>query len=296
MEKLRIDLSEIIKRLDIVTKELVSTRFIGNYKSVFKGRGLEFEGYKDYTSGDDASLIDWKKSKKIHRLLIKQFQEERNLTLFFLVDVSSTMVCGSIEKLKSEYAAEFIASLAYVTLNAGDSVGFAMFSDRVIKRMPPEKNMHHFYDILKSLANPLFYGGGCDLGTALKLAMNFLEKGSILIVVSDFIGLREDWQRYLEVVSGKFDVIGVMIKDPSDEILPEDSHQVMLEDPISEKQLLIIPNQIKAGYERHVIFRREMIRRIFLRSNCDFIELTTNKPFLGEIIKFFEKRARRGRG
>lgn len=292
MEKLRIDVSEIIKRLEIVTKGLVSTRIVGSYKSVFKGRGLEFEEYKDYVPGDDASLIDWKSSKKANKLLIKKLEEERNLNIFFLIDVSSTMVCSSIEKLKSEYAAEFVASLSYVTLNAGDSVGFALFSDKVIKKLPPGRSRHQFYTILKNLANPLFYEGDYDLGDALKFAMSFLERGSILIIVSDFIGLRGEWQRYLEIASGKFDVIGVMIKDPTDAILPEDSHQVMMGDPIFERQLLVVPNDIRDRYERYVREQKMRIKRIFLETNCDFIELFTNKPFLGEVIKLFEKRAR----
>lgn len=292
MEKLKIELSEIIKRLDIITRDMVSTRIVGNYKSVFKGHGLEFEGYKDYTSGDDASLIDWKSSKKANKLLIKELKEERNVTLFFLIDVSSTMVCSSIKKLKSEYAAEFVASLSYTTLDAGDAVGFALFSDRIIKKMPPARSRHQFYVILKNLANPLFYGGNFDLADALKFTMNFLDRGSILVIVSDFIGLKEEWQKYLEITSGKFDVIGVMVQDPTDAVLPEDSHQVMLEDPISGRQLLVVPNQIRARYEGYVKAQKERIKRIFLQSNCDFIELFTNRPFLGEVIKFFNKRAR----
>ncbi len=295
MEKLKIDLSEIVKRLDIITKDMVSTRMVGNYKSVFKGRGLEFEGYKEYTPGDDATLIDWKSSKKSNKLLIKELEEERDLTLFFLIDVSSTMACSSIKKLKSEYAAEFVASLSYTTLDAGDSVGFAMFSDQIIKRMPPARSKHQFYAILKTLANPLFYGGDYNLAEALKFTMSFLEKGSILMIVSDFIGLKGDWQRYLEVASGKFDVIGVMVNDPADVILPEDSHQVMLEDPIAGGQLLVIPDQIKDRYEEHVEAQRRTMKRIFLKANCDFMELSTNKPFIGEIIKFFNKRAGGGR-
>lgn len=291
MEKLKIDLSELVKRLDIITKDLVSTMMVGNYKSVFKGRGLEFEDYIEYTPGDDASLIDWKSSKKANKLLIKKLEEERDLTLFFLIDVSSTMACSSIKKLKSEYAAEFVASLSYITLDAGDSVGFAMFSDQIIKRMPPARSRHQFYAILKTLANPLFYGGGYNLGEALKFTMSFLEKGSILMIVSDFIGLKGEWQKYLEVASGKFDVIGIMVNDPTDIVLPEDSHQVMLEDPISGGQLLVVPDQIREKYGEYVGAQRMTTRRIFLESDCDFIELSTNKPFIGEIIKFFNKRA-----
>lgn len=293
MEKLKLDLSEDIKRLEVITKYLVNTKIIGNYKSVFKGLGLEFEAYKDYTPNDDSSLIDWKSSKKAHKLLIKEFKEERNLNIFFLVDSSSTMVCSSIKKLKNEYAAEFTASLAYAMLNAGDAVGFALFGDRIIKKIPPARTKHQFYALLKNLSNPLFYGGDYDLGNALKFIMNFLEQGSAVIIVSDFIGLKGEWQKYLKIAAGKFDVIGVMVRDPVDEVLPEDKHQVMLEDPISGNQLLIVPNQIRNMYKEYVEIQKGMIRSIFLKSGCDFIELITNKPFIGEVIKFFKAREKR---
>lgn len=293
MEKLRVDLAESIKKLEIITKYLVNTRIVGNYRSVFKGKGLEFEGYRDYTQRDDSSLIDWKSTKKAHKVLVKEFKEERNLSVFFLVDASSTMLCGSIKKLKSEYAAEFAASLAYAMLNAGDSVGFALFSDRVIRKMPPSRTKHQFYALLKNLADPMLYGGDYDLGNAIKFTMEFLESGSVLIIVSDFIGLKGEWQKYLEIARNKFDVIGVMIKDPTDDVLPEDEHEVMLEDPISGEQLLVVPNQIREKYEEDSRARRKMIKSSFLRANCDFMELFTDKPFTGEIIKFFKKREKR---
>lgn len=296
MEELKIDVTETIKKLEIATKNMVTTKIMGNYMSVFKGRGLEFEGYRDYMSGDDSSLIDWKSSKKANKLLIKEFKEERDLKIFFLVDSSSTMECSSIKKLKNEYAAEFVASLSYVMLNTGDSVGFALFSDGIIKMMPPKRTSHQFYAILKNLANPLFYGGGYDLGSSLKFIMNFLERGSILFIVSDFIGLKGEWQKYLEVAAGKYDVIGVMVNDPTDIVLPDDNHRVMLENPVSGRQMLIIPDQIKKRYKEYVETEKRLIKSIFLKLNCDFMRLSTDKPFMGELTKFFRKREKGRKG
>ena len=122
MAKLNIDVSTKIRNLQFATKNLVTSKFLGNYKSVFRGRGLEFDGYRDYTSGDDASLIDWTATKKANKPLVKEFIEERNLNVFFIIDVSSGMLTGSTEKLKSEYAAEMIATIAYSVLNSGARV------------------------------------------------------------------------------------------------------------------------------------------------------------------------------
>jgi uncharacterized protein (DUF58 family) len=293
MEKLNLDISGNIRRLDVITKYLVNTRILGNYRSIFKGHGLEFDGYRDYTSNDDSSKIDWKSSKKANKLLIKEFKEERNLNLFFLVDASSTMVCSSIKKLKNEYAAEFVLSLAYIMFGVGDAVGIAIFNDEIIKRLKCDRTSYQFYAMLQILSNPLYYGGDYDLTKALKFALNFLDEHTVLMVVSDFIGLKEGWERALQIAAVKFDIIGIMIRDPSDLTLPDDKHQVMLGDSISGDQLLIIPNKIRASYEEFTKNQIELIKSAFLRANCDFIQLTTNKSFIDELIGFFKRREKR---
>ena len=128
-KQLRIDPSIVVKRLKILTNNIVNSQLVGNYRSVFKGRGLEFEGYRHYTPDDDASSIDWKASVRSKEMLVKQLIDERNVSVFFLIDVSSSMVYSTTDKLKVEYMAELVATLSYVILSAGDSVGFALFID-----------------------------------------------------------------------------------------------------------------------------------------------------------------------
>src|SRR3989344_2496505 len=126
MRKLRVKLAPAIRQLEVVTRGMVSTRLIGQYKSVFKGKGLEFA------------------SRRANQLLVKQFVEERNLEVFFLIDTSASMVFGSTEKLKNEYVAELVASLAYVILESGDSVGFALFNEKIIAKFPPANGKNQF--------------------------------------------------------------------------------------------------------------------------------------------------------
>jgi len=293
MEKLNLDISGSIRRLDWIAKNLVSTRLLGNYRSIFKGHGLEFDGYRDYTSNDDSSKIDWKSSKKANKLLIKEFKEERNLNLFFLVDASSTMVCSSTKKLKNEYAAEFVAALAYIMYGQGDRVGIALFNDVIIKSLLPGRENYQFYALMEILSNPLFYGGDYDLANALRYTLNVIDEHSVVLVVSDFIGLREGWEKALQIAAVKFDVIGVMIRDPSDMELPEDTHQVMLGDTISGDQLLVIPDKLRERYREYTRNQVKLIKSTFLRCNCDFLELITNKPFMDELIGFFKRREKR---
>lgn len=293
MEKLNIDISGSIRRLDVITKYLVNTRILGNYKSIFKGHGLEFDGYRDYTADDDSSKIDWKSSKKANKLIIKEFKEERNLNLFFLVDASSTMVCSSTKKLKNEYAAEFVASLSYIMFDQGDCVGLALFNDEIIKRLKPERTTYQFYAMLQILSNPLYYGGDYDLTNALKFALNFLSEHTVVMIVSDFIGLKEGWEKALQIAAVKFDIIGVMIRDPADMELSGDKHQLMFGDSISGDQLLIIPDKIRERYAEYTKNQVKLIKSAFLRSNCDFIYISTTKSFIDELIGFFKRREKR---
>ncbi len=283
-----------IKKLNILTKQLVSTPFIGHYKSVFKGRGLEFDGYREYTYTDDSRLIDWKASMRTNQLLIKEFIEERNLNVFFLIDSSSSMVFGSTEKLKNEYSGEVAASLAYVIQKVGDSIGFALFNNKIQSFTPPYLGEKQFYLLLNKLTEKKFYGGGYNFIKASKFILANLRKGDLVIILSDFIGLKGEWKKYITMLAKKFELIGIMIRDPRDDTLPDDgSYQVVISDPFSDKTTIIQPKKIKNEYERYAKRQKEAIKKIFLKNNSDFLELNTSKEFLTSLIKLFKRREKR---
>lgn len=290
MRELKIDLTKGIKQLEVITKGLVTTSLVGQYKSVFKGKGLEFADFREYAPDDDASMIDWKASARANKILIKEYMEERNIEIFFLVDTSSSMVFGSTEKLKNEYAAEIAASLSYVMLQAGDSVGFALFNDRIVEKFPPGHGKNQFYIISKSLVNPNFYGYGFDLEEALKFLIGYLRERTVVIIVSDFVGLKGEWQKYLKICSKKFDMISIMIRDPRDRTLPDEKRRVIIQDPYSSKQLVVVPSEIKHEYEAYVLQQEREIKEQFQKAGCEMIYLSTDKPFAPPIIDFFRKR------
>ncbi|MBI2651499.1 DUF58 domain-containing protein [Candidatus Woesearchaeota archaeon] len=294
-KELKLELSEGVKRLKILTNRIVNTGFVGNYKSVFKGRGLEFEDYRPYTANDDAAIIDWKASVKSKQLLVREFVEERNLSVFFLIDVSSSMIYGSIDKLKMEYVGELAASLSYGVLNAGDSAGFALFTDKIVKNVPPSQGLLQYHHLISTLVDPKYYGGKYDLSEALKFTLAFLKQTSVVIIMSDFIGLKNDWEKYVRMMAKKFDVIGIMAKDPRDMTLPEYNGQVMLEDPFSGKRILVRPNSIREDYEAYVLRQDKLIKDAFLNAGADFVELITNESFVKPITNLFIKRAKRMR-
>ena len=294
-KELKLDLTVGIKRLGLITRSLVNSKIVGDYRSVFKGSGLEFHDYRHYTPEDDASMIDWKASIRSQELLVKEFIEERNLSVFFLIDVSSSMLYSTLDKLKIEYSAELIATLSYTILQAGDSVGFALFNDKVIRQQPPKAGARQYYNVVRTLADTSHYGGAYDLCEALKFTMAFLKEFSVVIIISDFIGLKNDWKHYLKLVGKKFDLIGIMIRDPRDKFLPDYDGQAILGDMYSDKQLVVNINSISGDYTRYVEAREREIKSAFIDSKSDFIELTTDKPFLKPVTDLLLRRAKRTR-
>lgn len=292
-KELNIDLTASISRLNIITNRLVNTNFVGSYRSVFRGRGLEFADYRPYTPNDDASMIDWKASVKSQELFVKEFIEERNLSVFFLIDVSSTMIYASIDKLKIEYAAELIATLSFAVMHAGDSVGFALFNDKVIRYNLPSLGAKSHFTLIKTLVDTTYYGGNYDLSEALKFTLTSLKEDSIVIIVSDFIGLKNEWENKLKMLAKKFDVIGIMIRDPRDKTLPDYNGKVILGDMYSDRQIIADVDSIRSQYSEYVESKEKEISKIFSDAGGDFVSLITDRPFVAPITDLFLRRAKK---
>ena len=290
MPKLNVEVFSLIKELEVGLKILVETRIASRYRSVFIGKGLEFEEFRNYSINDDATNIDWKASIRANKLLVKRFKEERDLDVFFLLDVSSSMIFGSTRKLKIRYAAEVLASLSYFIIQSMDRVGLFLFTDKIIKAIPPSGGNEQFYTILKILIDSSIYGGKYDLSHALRFLMRCTKKRGLLFIVSDFIGLKNDWDDAIRLASAKFDIVGIMIRDPRDEKLPIDVGQVVVGDPFSDKSIQIDPARIKKKYESYARKEEKKIREVFLKNNCDFVKLSTDKSFIKPIIELFKKR------
>ena len=290
---LKIDESIGLKKLRVLTNKLVTSKIVGSYRSVFKGRGLEFLDYRHYTPDDDAATIDWKASVRSKELLVKEFAEERNLNVFFLVDVSSSMIYSSIDKLKIEYAIELIATLSYSVLQASDSVSLAMFTDKIVLNEKPSSGINTYMKLMKILIDTRHYGGNYDLAEAIKFTMPLLKESSIVIIVSDFIGLKNDWKHYLKVLGKKADLIGIMISDPNDLRMPDYHGQVILGDALSSRQILVDVDAVREDYAKYVELRDREIHEAFADSKADFLHLRTDEPFIKPITDLFLRRAKK---
>lgn len=292
IKKFEAELVPKIRKLDVYAKQSALSEVIeGNWTTNFKGHGMEFSGYRSYQYGDDASLIDWKASLRSKSLLVKEYEQEKSVNVYFMFDVSNSMLFTSTQKLKAEYAAELISSMAYAILNSGDSVGLSLFTDRLITRLPMNTGRRIHYMLVKDLSNVNNYGGNFNFGKSMNLLFSTLDSRAVLIIVSDFIGLDEKWYKFLRIASQRYEVIGIMIRDPRDRELPKGTGQFELEDPYTGEKLYVDVNQYADAYKKLVEAEEAEIEKHFKATKSDLLKLTTDSDFYMDVVKFFKRRA-----
>ncbi len=288
-KKLNLDIATSISDFEEYMKEFSIQRII--YRVIFRGKGLEFDSYRQYTPDDDAGDIDWKASVKANQTLIKQYIEERDLKIMFLIDVSDNMLFGSTEKLKCEYAAELCSALGHLILNYGDNIGFMLFSDKIVAQALPKKGMKQFDNLVGELSNPDNYGGPSDVERKLDFFLDYLDKSiNAVILVSDFISIKETALATLDLFSNKFETMAIMIRDPLDKEMPELKGEIVIQDPNTKKQMIIDPSILKKSYEKNALEHEQMVKRILTEAGIDFLDLTTDKNFAPVLSEFLKGR------
>ncbi len=290
---LRINVDEQIKRIAILTKKGLFGKLVGEYRSAFRGKGMEFTGYRRYDpDNDDASRIDWKATLRSKELLVRQFEEERNLDVVFLVDTGSSMLYSSHDKLKAEYAAELVGALSYGILRAEDSVGLAVFSSRVHMYLPPQLGDEQFFRIMHVLQREDYYGGRSDFLTAARFALSAFPRTTIIFLVSDYIGLPADFEDVFKLLGVRFELVGMMVRDPRDDELPEEGIVTFL-DPQSLETLTVDTRAYARAFNAYVREFKEDLRRVFKKTQSDLIELRTDEDFIPKLLTFLTHRSKR---
>jgi uncharacterized protein (DUF58 family) len=203
------------------------------------------------------------------------------------------MSFGSTDKLKNEYVIEMFASMAYSLLSGGDSVGLTLFTDRIITTIPPNIGNKQYYIMLKTITNPTLYEGSFDLGKVLHEFNTIMERKSIVVLISDFIGLKGDWYEKLKLTSAKHELLVFVIKDPRDMMLPAEVGQVFVQDPYTGETLLIDTKRVKEEYEHMAHEDDQKLIRIFKELQADYLFLTTNQQFSKTLFSYFKQRALR---
>lgn len=261
------------------------------YKIIFRGRGLEFDSYRNYDPNDDASSIDWKASKRANKLLVKQYIEERDLKIIFLIDTSENMVFGSTDKLKCEYAAELSAALAHLILNNNDNIGFILYNKDIVKFVPPNKGLKQFQIFVDDLSDAVSYTGSSGIEKALDfLLSNADDSISAVIMVSDFLNVNSTHQKILGLIGSRFETIAVMVKDPLDKKLPDINTEVLIEHPVTHERILINPKLFGGVYEKISNQQEEAVKKIFEQSGIDLLSLTTDQYFVIPLVEFLKER------
>jgi uncharacterized protein (DUF58 family) len=262
------------------------------YKNVFKGKGLEFDSYRVFEPSDDASMIDWKASLRSNQILARKYIEERELNVYFLVDVSNGMLFGSGDKLKAEYAAEFAVALAHLVLGAGDRIGLLMFSDRVTKFLPPARTKNQFALFSKFISDTSLYGGGFDVDKAIRHALQTIRSPySIFILISDFLHTGRGNLDAMKLMGTRFETMAVMVRDRLDEDLPYTNYQIAVQDPYTGRQMVLDPEIVRERYKENVLKHNMVLKDVFRKSRIDLLELVTDKNFVIPVSSFLRGRA-----
>jgi len=275
-------------------RDILSKVLEGNFTTLFKGKGMEFAGFREYTYSDDANLIDWAASLRSNKILIREFEVQKSFNVFLLLDVSDKMLFCSTRKnkLKVEHGADIVSRIAYATVRTSNAVGMAMFTDRLVTRIYPNIGYGMVLRINRELSNPNNYGGRSDLKKVIHYVNSFLKVKCLIIIVSDFIGLEPGWGGYMKNLMLDHEVIGMMLRDPRDEEFPDMHSQFMLEDPLSADRLLVDTKQYGSLYAREVVDEEAAIINAFGHQYFSFLKLRTDQNFYDPILRFLQRRAK----
>jgi len=278
-----------VRRIEIATNRLVDQGVAGDYHSVFKGRGVEFAEVRPYQPGDDVRTIDWNVTARMGGPYVKKYVEERDLTVFLALDVSGSLSFGSRAILKRELAAEVAALLAFAALRNQDRVGAALVSSGLDLFLPPRRRRNQVLRLVREVLSTRA-GGETDLEAGLGAVLSTLKQRSVLFLVSDF--LVTPYESALKAAAARHDLIVLEIVDPKDDELPRVG-PVVLRDAETGRVALVDGRRLA---ERHAAQRRRdraALAKLTRRLGVDHLELRTDRPYLGPLVAFFERRRRR---
>ena len=283
-----------VRRVEIATRGLVNDVFSGEYHSVFKGRGMNFAEVREYQYGDDIRSIDWNVTARTGTPFVKVFDEERELTLMLVVDVSASGEFGSQSRMKGEVAVEICAVLAFSAITNNDKVGLIIFSDRIEKFVPPRKGRRHVLRVLRELLYFRPEGRGTDVAGVLEYLARVVRRRAVVFVVSDFFDT--GYQKALAVAGRRHDTIVIRMGDPRERELPAVGY-IELEDAETGELLTVNVSDpaFREAFDREVTETRTALEREFRKTGIDVIEISTDRPYADRLMRFFRQRAKRFR-
>lgn len=281
-----------VRRIEIRTNRLVNDLFGGEYESVFKGQGIEFADVREYIPGDDIRTIDWNVTARSQHPFVKKFVETRELTVLFAVDMSGSQYFGSLDKLKSEIAAEITAILAFSAVKNNDKTGLLITSETVEKFVPVKKGRNHALRVIREILGYQPQKKKTNLVAAMEYLHRVLTRTSVIFLISDFMD--QGYEKALKILSQKHDVIAIHLRDPLEQKFPA-AGLVELRDQESGQTMLVdtTSSAFRNHFQKTAETRQAALEKLFKRLQIDKIDIPTNASYVEPLFKFFKSRERK---
>ncbi len=298
------ELFKKIRRIEITTSRLVTEAFVGQYHSVFKGQGMEFDEVREYIPGDDIRNIDWNVTARTGVPHIKKYVEERELTVMIMVDASRSCHFASRHMLKNRLAAEIAAVLAFSAIRNNDKVGLIFFTDRIEKFLPPRKGVKNVLRLIREILYFRSQNTKTDIGRALEFLSKVTRRRCVAFLISDFVDTHggdvrpqpgaASFQRPLMIANKRHDLIAVTLNDLRERELP-DGGLLRLRDAETGQPVVMDTSsrRVREQYRRQFLDRQERLHRVFQRTGVDHIDIDTDQPYMQEFVTFFARRKSR---
>ena len=283
------ELLKKVRKIEIKTRRLSDHVFGGEYQSTFKGRGMTFSEVRQYQFGDDVRNIDWNVTARYNEPYIKVFEEERELTLMLMVDISGSELFGTDTQFKNEIITEVAATLAFSAMQNNDKTGLILFSDEIELFIPPKKGKSHVLRIIRELIEFKPLSKKTDIAQALKYLTNVMKKKAIVFVLSDFI--TEGYRDTLKIVAGKHDVTGIRIYDRREEEIPN-LGMVQMEDEETGELLLVNTGskKVRTNYNTYYKERAEEFNEAFTKSGAGALSCRVDESYVKKLLGYFKRR------
>lgn len=284
------ELLKKVRKIEIKTRGLSNQIFSGEYHSAFKGRGMAFSEVREYQHGDEIRTIDWNVTARFNHPYVKVFEEERELTVMLLIDVSGSKAFGTRNKNKQELATEIAAVLAFSAIQNNDKVGVLFFSDRIEKFIPPKKGRSHILMIIRDLIDFEPESKGTDLAAALKYLTSVIKKRSTCFVLSDFVS-DKSFENELKIANQKHDIVALKLFDAVENELPNLGIVPLLD---AETNAIAWINtsdkEVRSQYHVNALKRRDELQTIFKKSGIDAAEIATHQDYVKPLMNLFKRR------
>ena len=285
------DVLKKVRKIEIKARGLSQNIFAGQYHSAFKGRGMAFSEVREYQFGDDVRDIDWNVTARFHRPYVKVFEEERELTVMLLVDVSGSLDFGTTKQMKRDMAAEIAATIAFSAIQNNDKIGVIFFSDRIEKYIPPKKGRKHILYIIREMLSFEPQSQKTDVGMAMAYLTRVMKRRCTSFVISDFYD-RKNFSQEMQIANRKHDVVAVQVYDPRAKMLP-DVGLLKVRDAETGYELYIDTSSKKLGlaHTRYWMEHQSELSHAFAKGRIDWISIATNEDFVKSMMMLFRQRA-----